>query len=177
MFRTWAPKLYSFYKSELDALYDATPGLVRAFDKAIWPAATFNLGPNTVTYEHRDVANLAFGWCAVTAFGRFNAKLGGHLILWDMNLVIEFPPGSTILIPSAVLRHSNVALQPNDVRMSLTQYCAGGLFRWKEQGYQTSKNFEAKDKEGKRLFDQKSGKRWVMGLSLFSTQEELKTHT
>ncbi|KAJ7620521.1 hypothetical protein DFH06DRAFT_1010638, partial [Mycena polygramma] len=39
----------------------------------------------------------------------FDPNLGGHLILWDLNLVIRFPPGSSIFIPSALLRHSNVS--------------------------------------------------------------------
>ena len=58
-----------------------------------------------------------------------------YLVLWDMGLVIEFPPGATILIPSATLRHSNVCLNPGDTRMSFTQYSAGGLFRWVDQGF------------------------------------------
>ena len=151
------------------------PGFSRPnFANSIWPAATFNLGPRTITYAHRDSANLAFGWCAVTAFGRFNPKLGGHLILWDMKLVIEFPPGATILIPSATLKHSNTALQPGDLRKSFTQYCAGGLIRWEEQGCQTAAAFRAADKRGKDAFDQKSAERWEMGVSLFSTMEELE---
>jgi hypothetical protein len=66
-------------------------------------AMTFNFGPQTVTFDHRDSGNLAFGWCAITAFGNFDPTCGGHLVLWDMKLVIEFPPGSTILIPSAMM--------------------------------------------------------------------------
>ena len=90
-----------------------------------------------------------------------------------MELVIEFPPGATIIIPSAILRHSNVALQPKDIRMSFTQYCAGGLFRWVDQGFRTAKAFKAADKEGKKKFDKESLKRWNMGLGLFSTLKEL----
>ncbi|KAJ7883792.1 hypothetical protein B0H13DRAFT_2537891, partial [Mycena leptocephala] len=39
----------------------------------------------------------------ITALRRFNPDLSGHLILWDLKLVIRFPPGSTILIPSAII--------------------------------------------------------------------------
>jgi hypothetical protein len=120
---------------------------------------TFNFGPQTITFDHRDFANLAFGWCAITAIGKFDPKRGGHLILWDMKLVIEFPPGATILIPSAILRHSNVSLQPGEIRMSFTQYSAGGLFRWVDQGFRTAADFEAADKKGKKNFDQESVKR------------------
>jgi hypothetical protein len=173
-FRAWAPKLHQYYLEKLSQLREKVPGLRQNFGNSIWAAATFNFGPQTVTFEHRNCANLAFGWCAVTALGSFDPKRGGHLTLWDMGLVIEFPPGSTILIPSAVLRHSNVALQPGDVRMSFTQYAAGGLFRWVDQGFRTAAMFSAKDPEGKKRFDQESEKRWAEGLSLYSTLPELK---
>lgn len=174
-FRQWAPRLYQHYVDRLTSLYKSMPGFSRRnFKNSVWPAATFNLGPRTITYAHRDSANLAYGWCAVTAFGRFNPKLGGHLILWDMKLVIQFPPGATILIPSATLKHSNTALQPGDLRQSFTQYCAGGLIRWEEQGCRTAAAFKAADKEGKDDFDRKGPERWQKGISLLSTMEELK---
>lgn len=161
--------------TRLTRLYEAMPGFSHPnFDNSVWPAATFNLGPRTITYEHRDSANLAFGWCAVTAFGHFNPKLGGHLILWDMKMVIEFPPGATILIPSATIWHSNTALQPGELRKSFTQYCAGGLIRWEEQGCRTAAAFRAADEKGKKEFDRISATRWETGVSLFSTVEELQ---
>jgi len=60
-----------------------------------------------------DFGNLPYGWCAITSLGPFDPKRGGHLVLWDLQLVIEFPPGSTILIPSAVLQHSNIPIHQN----------------------------------------------------------------
>jgi hypothetical protein len=65
-----------------------------------------NFGPKTMCFPYKDFGNLAYGFCAVTALGRYNPKMGGHLILWDLKLAIEFPPGCTILIPSATLHHS-----------------------------------------------------------------------
>jgi hypothetical protein len=174
VFKTWAPKLYKYYETKLGQLYARTPSLEVNFKNSIWTAATFNFGPQTVAFKHRDSANLAFGLCAITALGQFDSKRGGHLILWDMELVIEFPPGATILIPSALLTHSNAPVQPGEVRMSLTQYCAGGLFRWVDQGFQTAGDFEAADKKGKERFDQKAKERWQMGIDLFSTLSELK---
>jgi hypothetical protein len=173
VFATWAPKLFSYYRSYLYRLHEAYPTIHPNFTNSIWTAATFNFGPYTTCFKHRDPFNLAFGWCAITALGNFNPKLGGHLILWEMKLVIEFPPGSTILIPSATIQHSNVALQPGDTRMSFTQYTAGGLFRWVDNGFQTCEDFKAEDEEGKRVSDEKAKERWGMGLGLFSTLDEL----
>ncbi|KAJ7937906.1 hypothetical protein B0H13DRAFT_1580401, partial [Mycena leptocephala] len=65
----------------------------------------------------------------------FDPDFGGHLVLWDLKLVIRFPPGATILIPSAIVRHSNVPIRPDERRCSFTQYTAGGLFRWIRDGF------------------------------------------
>ncbi|KAI0652179.1 hypothetical protein C8Q79DRAFT_997324 [Trametes meyenii] len=131
-FRLFAPKLHAYYSKTLDALEAHHPRLKRNFKNSVFARITFNLGPRTVTYIHIDQNNLPAGLCAITALGDFDPTLGGHLILWDLGLIIEFPPGATILIPSALLRHSNAAIRPGETRYSLTQYSAGGLFRWVE---------------------------------------------
>ncbi len=101
--------------------------LVLDFTNSIFATCTFNFGPRTICFEHMDSRNLPFGWCAITALGRFNPQKGGHFVLWDLKLVIEFPPGSTILIPSAVLCHSNTAISRKETRYSFTQYTVGGV--------------------------------------------------
>lgn len=113
---------------------------------------------------------MAFGECSVTPFGSYDYKRGGHLVLWDLKLVIEFPPGCTILFPSAVLSHSNVAIARHERRYSFAQYTAGGLFRWVDQGFQTkdqhwaSLSAEELTKEKERLDGM-----WKLGLSLIPT--------
>ncbi|KAJ7711681.1 hypothetical protein B0H16DRAFT_1744967 [Mycena metata] len=108
--------------------YRSYTHLRRPFLNSIWTACTFNLGPRTCSLGHRDFANLAFGWCAITALGDFDYTKGGHLILWDCKLILEFPPGTTILIPSGAVFHSNIGIGPNDRWYSFTQYTAGGIF-------------------------------------------------
>lgn len=98
---------------------------------------------------------------------------GGHLILWDLKLVIEFPTASTILIPSATLVHSNIPVAAGQSRMSFTQYCSRGLFRWVDNGFRTEKELAAKDPaEYERIMGLKAS-RWEAGVALFSTLEEL----
>jgi hypothetical protein len=113
MFQSFALQLHQFYKEQMGLLHTAAPYLHRLFPDfvSVFAAATFNFGPNTITLLHVDAANLAWGWCCVTALGNFNPDLGSHLILWDLRLIIRFPPGSTIMIPSALLRHSNISIQ------------------------------------------------------------------
>ncbi|TFK79714.1 hypothetical protein K466DRAFT_505127 [Polyporus arcularius HHB13444] len=168
----FAPDMSAFYGNTLDAVCDADPKLKRNMSNNAFAAASINLGPNAVSYVHTDHLNLAWGWCAITAIGQFDATAGGHLILWDLRMVIEFPPGSTILIPSAILRHSNVALADpaNERRSAFLQYSAGALFQWVECGHQTQKSFLAAG----RTFLQSGKQRWAKGVSMFSLWEDLK---
>lgn len=160
----WSPKLHQHYVDYMDDLKKQYPELKFPFEKSIFPTTTYNLGPRTVSYPHIDFANLAFGWCAITALGSFDYKKGGHLILWDLNLVIEFPPGSTILIPSAILSHSNTTIDEQERRYSVVQYAAGGLFRWVDNGYQTADSLTAEEKAKRKSIN---AMQWERALSFF----------
>ncbi|KAJ7601363.1 hypothetical protein DFH06DRAFT_1353013 [Mycena polygramma] len=86
--------------------------------------ATWNLGPAVVTIEHEDVLNAHFFMCAITSTGNYNYKRGGQLYMKQLKLVIEFPPGSTILLLSAAITHGNTPVAKEETRYSMTQYCA-----------------------------------------------------
>ncbi|KAJ7580436.1 hypothetical protein C8J56DRAFT_896438 [Mycena floridula] len=175
-FHLWAPKIHEYYNHRLSRLYIARPELLeqRNFVHSVFPCCTINFGGNVWCYKHHDILNCPFSWCAITALGKFNPKLGGHLVLWDLKL-IEFPHASTILIPSATLTHSNIPVQPGDERISFTQYCAGPIFRFVDAGFCTEKLLKLEDPvEWERLQGLKPTC-WEMGLSLFSTMDELLT--
>ncbi|KAF7304430.1 hypothetical protein HMN09_00845200 [Mycena chlorophos] len=91
----FAPRLYGYYQQTMDALFSWDPRLRRIFPHgtSVFPSATFNFGPQTVTVPHLDLLNLAWGWCFITALGDFDPTKGGHLILWDLKRFIRFPPG------------------------------------------------------------------------------------
>lgn len=176
IFETFAPRLYTQYSRTLDALLQKdSPRLVRLYDNSVFAAATFNLGPRTVSYRHRDWANLTWGWCAITALGSYNPDHGGHLVLWDLKYIIRFPPGSTIFIPSALLLHSNTPISEGETRYSFAQYSAGGLFRWVDNGFMKDSDWLAQasveqldDREERR------GTRWSEGLSQLSLLDEFE---
>ena len=134
----------------------------------------FNFGPETICYRHKDWGNLAFGICVVTNAGNFDPTCGGHLILWECGLVIEFPPGSSIMVPSAVISHSNIPIQPSETQYSFTQYAASGLFRWVEHGFQKegryNRDLSAEEQSAGQVHREKHKD---LGLSLFSTMNEL----
>lgn len=149
------------------------PGLRKNFTRSIFPVITINFGPNTWTYKYRDNLNLPFGWCAIQVLGGFDPEQGGHLILWDLKLVIEFPPGATILIPSATLIHSNVPICDGETRYSMTQYTPGGIFRWVDNGFWTDRGLLAENEEKFYKMEALKSMWWEMGLGLFSTIAEL----
>ncbi|KAJ6459298.1 hypothetical protein C8R45DRAFT_1221437 [Mycena sanguinolenta] len=138
----FASTLFEFCQSQMARLAEWDRSLRWPFESSIFAACTFNFGPRASTCPHLDFGNLAWGWCAITALGSFDADRGGHLILWDLKMVIRFPAGATILIPSAILRHSNVPVQRHEMRSSFVQYTAGGLFRWVRNGFMTDEDFD-----------------------------------
>ncbi|RPD55071.1 hypothetical protein L227DRAFT_510691, partial [Lentinus tigrinus ALCF2SS1-6] len=159
--KTYAPDLYAYYETTKAKIGEQLPHLKPSFTNSVFAGVTFNLGPKTVTYGHRDHQNIPFGWCCVTALGDFDDTKGGHVILWDLKLVIRVPAGASYLIPSAILKHSNVDIGAEETRMSVTQYSAGGLFRWVACGMRSQAVYE---REGNRL---PSGQdRWNEGVAL-----------
>jgi hypothetical protein len=137
----WAPKLHGRYSKTLQAILENDPKLTPNFNHSVFACATLNLGPKTVCFRHKDHGNLPYGWCGVTTCGDFDYTKGGHLILWELGLVLEFPPGCTILLPSACISHSNVAIGSSETRYSFTQYTAGAIFRWVDNGCKLDDDF------------------------------------
>lgn len=143
-FKTWGARTHKRYYSLMQGLSRKDPELkARAEpEKCVFLATTFNVGERVATVPHFDSQNFGPGGCAITALGDFDPITEGHLVLWELNIVIEFPPGATTFIPSAVLIHSNTAVREGHTRMSITQYTSGGLFRWAEGGYRSVSEFE-----------------------------------
>ncbi|KAF8235818.1 hypothetical protein L208DRAFT_1255133, partial [Tricholoma matsutake] len=172
-FATWFPKMYKYYYDTLRCLYKWDNKLEHLFLDSVWTAMSLNFGPATWCYQHKDWGNLAYGVCVITSAGNFDPTCGGHLILWEYGLVIEFPPGVLIIIPSAVISHSNVPIQSHETRYSFTQYAAGGLFRWVEHGFQKedsyTKGLPAAEHAAEKVCKEAHKK---FGLSLFSTMDE-----
>ncbi|KAJ7677520.1 hypothetical protein B0H14DRAFT_2656021 [Mycena olivaceomarginata] len=108
------PKVYEYYRTTVQGIETDQPELKRPFDNSVYPACTWNLGP---------------------------ATRGGQLYLRQLNVVIEFPSGSTAAILSGAFDHGNTPIQPGETRYSMTQYAAGALFRWARYGYQTAKKY------------------------------------
>ncbi|KIJ95665.1 hypothetical protein K443DRAFT_108399 [Laccaria amethystina LaAM-08-1] len=86
----------------------------------------------------------------------------------------QFPPGSTIFLPSASLEHSNASSQKDERRYSFTQYTSGGTFRWVDYSFQKADHyFAGLSEEEQRAAKNEGRDRLAFGLSLFSTIDEL----
>jgi hypothetical protein len=110
LFEAFSPHLYSYYQDTLATLTQWS-SMERLYPKTAFAAASINFGPQTISYPYQDFGNLSWGWCTITALGSYDPDHGGHLVLWDLKYIIRFPPGATILIPSAMIKHSNTSVK------------------------------------------------------------------
>ncbi|KAJ3780021.1 hypothetical protein GGU10DRAFT_280054 [Lentinula aff. detonsa] len=160
------PNLHSLYTNVLQDLCKHDGNLKPNWEGCCFAAASLNF-QNAVTFSHRDYLNLLFGQCAVYSAGSFNYKKGGHLILWDLRLILEFPPGCIIFFPSAMIRHSNTAIQNSETRHSLTFFSASGLFRWRHNNFMSDKDFVAgASRDERATWDEHRRNLWQTGLEL-----------
>ena len=160
-------KTHQYYWSSMELLCREKTNLEFPFVDSL-PAAAFNLGPRTVCVPHRDAKNLSFSICCITALGDFDPSAGGHLVLKELDLVVMFPPGVTVLIPSAVVTHSNTSIQEGERRYFFTQYASGSLFSYVENGMRTAKDIVLNlSPEQMGEWKREACERWSRGLAMF----------
>ncbi|TFY73491.1 hypothetical protein EWM64_g10522 [Hericium alpestre] len=164
-----APKIYRHYVDHLEPLYERY-GLSTLFGDSIFPSANFNLGPQSASAVHADSGNVPYGHCHITALGNFDHKKGGHFVFWDLGFAVEFPPGASILIPSACVRHGNTVIQDGEKRYSFTQYCPGSLIQWVRCGFRTAKSLTQAERDE---IDGVGDARRQKLMNLFSKYDEL----
>ncbi|KIY61941.1 hypothetical protein CYLTODRAFT_362185, partial [Cylindrobasidium torrendii FP15055 ss-10] len=168
IFKTHFPEMYKEYKEMMDDLAGSDESLVPNFDGSVFAAVAINFTDNAASEPHTDEANRPDGLCTITGLGPYDHTKGGHIVLLEAKLVIEFPSGSTVFIPSAISTHYNMPVQKGDKRYSVTQFTGGGLFRWVKNGFMSDKSWYAQASPSDRLKRQEeNGTRWYNGLRLF----------
>lgn len=172
MLAYYFPLLYREYVNTMSELQARQPYLRRNHPESIYPAASANFG-RVVCYEHADFGNKANGICPIWCGGSFDHRRGGHIILRQLNLAIQFPAGSMICIPSATLRHGNTSIAKSEIRYSFTQYAAGGLFRWVHYGHRSWAKLQEEDKEFAAAEQAARMGRWKQAAEMFSTLDSL----
>lgn len=129
---------------------------------------TVNFG-DVCSHRHKDPRNPAVGQCGVKSLGDHDHTQGGHMVLWDLKLLIEFPHAATIFIPSAVLFHSNTPVAKGERRVSITQYAAGPIFQWVDNGFCTDKFLKNEQPDEWARLNALKASRWEEGVKLFPT--------
>ncbi|KAJ3720462.1 hypothetical protein F5878DRAFT_652030 [Lentinula raphanica] len=157
------PRLHSLYTNVLADLCESDVDLQPNFDGCCFAASTLNF-ERAVSIPHRDSKNLTCGECGgVHSEGSFDYRKDGHLILWDLRLIIKLPPGCTALLPSALLRHFNTTIHCKETRYSMTFYIASGLFRWR---HNKTKTFFLGPQEQLAEWNDHRDNPWKTGLDL-----------
>lgn len=93
-------------------------------------------------------------------------------MLYDLQLIVEFPSGWTVHVPSATLQHGNTCIQKGERRYSITQYIPGSLLRWMRHKFRLAK--DVPDEERAEL-DGTTEDRIRQAWSLFSKFDELES--
>ena len=79
------------------------------------------------------------------------------MVFPELKLAVWFPAGSSIIIPSAALTHYNLPIGPQETRSSVTQFSAGGIFRWIAYGHQLKEKAVAAGVKGHQWWEKGKG--------------------
>ncbi|KAJ7816878.1 hypothetical protein B0H14DRAFT_3475060 [Mycena olivaceomarginata] len=143
----WAPLLNAFYLVNKTLLSAWKPSM-RWHLTPLFAACTFNFGPRAITRPPTSTSQTLLGAGVQSPLSATSTPtFSGHLILWDSPPRHSFPPpGSTLLIPSAL-------------------YTAGSLFRWVRNGCQTDAAFQSSaSTEEKAVRAAEDAQRWEEGV-------------
>ncbi|KAF7335839.1 hypothetical protein MSAN_02330100 [Mycena sanguinolenta] len=169
----WFPKLYENAHERIHCLLEHVKSDLRTFPTSAFTCVAFNFGPQVSTTLHRDWTDMAGDMCAVVALGNFDPTKGGHLVLWELKLLVEFPPGSLILFPSALISHANIPVGPGETRTSVVQYTPGMLCRFVENNFRTEKQIKKRSKAEYRQVLAAKANRYVKAIRRLLTLQEL----
>lgn len=178
MFALYCPKACTEMVETLNDLRAHYPDINFPIPGSSYPAVTFNFDGHAVCNDHTDHGNATGVWCHIYTCGNFDHKRGGHIKFPALKLVVEFPSGSSVLIPSATLIHGNTPIAAGEVRYSFVQYCAGGLLRHARYRFRTEKELRELQRAGKcddwnRIVAEDRGRRAAV-MDQFSTVDSLE---
>jgi hypothetical protein len=104
----YCPTAFSALKAEKAEFLTHDARALYPSDSSVFSAATFEFGGphcRTVLETGEPDHFQAAQWSILTALGKYAPMRGSHVILWELGLVVSFPPGSSILIPSGVVHY------------------------------------------------------------------------
>ncbi|KAJ7702599.1 hypothetical protein B0H16DRAFT_1748215 [Mycena metata] len=137
LLQMFVPDAFNLLSIEKNAFLQHDSSALYPCSSSVFSTATVEFGPHLQSTNRR---HQAASWSILVALGKYVPRLGGHIILWDLGLVIAFPPGSCILIPTGLIRYSFVK-----ARNTLLLGSVGGGGYWADQH---------RAREGQRELDQ-----------------------
>ncbi|KAJ7736216.1 hypothetical protein DFH07DRAFT_779764 [Mycena maculata] len=150
VFALWVPRLYQYYRNCDAKLRDEHVGFFRC---------GIQLRPQCLDVQTSGRLESCVRVVATLSFGTWG-------------LLLDSRRAHSSYSPPPVA-HSNVPVQDNEEHVSFTQFSAGGIFRYVDNGCQTVEELAENDlEEYERLMALKAT-RWEEGLKLFSTITEL----
>lgn len=150
----------------LKEICENDPSLKRA-PYTDYAAISVNLKKSQGTFPHLDDKNSQQDMCGVTPTGTFDSTKGGHMILWELRLVIQFPAYSTIFLPSSLITHGNTPIAAGEERASFVFYTAGGLHMFRDLGMSTLANLKKRYPQKAKQFLKDGPERVKEGLKYF----------
>ncbi|KAK7001860.1 hypothetical protein R3P38DRAFT_2381067, partial [Favolaschia claudopus] len=147
IFKLFCPAAYDTLNEDKEDMLRHNPNAYYPNEASVFPAATMELGgPHFNIHDHRgDLRDMEpAGWNILTALGKYSAFRGGHVIFWELGLVIQFPPGSSILLPAGLIHYSFVKVDDHETRFSMLQWAGAGVRRFLDNGGRLDMEFAAK---------------------------------
>ncbi|KAK6997350.1 hypothetical protein R3P38DRAFT_2563409 [Favolaschia claudopus] len=147
LFKLFCPTAYDTLAEDKKDMLERNPQAYFPNEASIFSAATLELGgPHFNIRDHRgDLRDMEpAGWNILTALGKFRSLYGGHVIFWELGLVVQFPPGSSILLPAGLIHYSFVKVEEEETRLSMLQWAGAGVRRFLDNGGRLDKDFAAR---------------------------------
>ncbi|KAG6915875.1 hypothetical protein DXG01_009452 [Tephrocybe rancida] len=124
----FSPKMWDKYEYTTARMNSTRWNAPINFQGSTYPAVRFNVGPQTSTVQpYMDCQQECRGLSAMTPIGNYNYKLGGHIVFYELKLIVEVVPGTTLFVPTGLLSYGTMDIQESEERMTITQCFGPGL--------------------------------------------------
>jgi hypothetical protein len=155
------PELFEYYDNVLESVCVLSEDCNFPYRDLPFASFTLNVGKKCICNVHVDSSNLSTGLCLVIPLGNFDPGKGGHLILHELRLFLELPPGSIVLFPSAIITHENVSISEGETRQAFTAFTPALMFQWSANGFNRVPEMSKQERIDYGTFH------WNRGKSLF----------
>ncbi|KAJ7138993.1 hypothetical protein C8R44DRAFT_867165 [Mycena epipterygia] len=127
MLKLIAPRLWATANKTIEAVLQNDTRLHTPFQLA---------DQKPYSIPHRGLSQChASGWDVLTALRNYPYD-ESELILWEDEIVVAFPPGSTFFIPTGLISYSFTAVSDDSTHMILSQSLNGDLYDYVANGCQ-----------------------------------------